>query len=1027
MSTRTPLPALQWLQARPQWVCWRREERKGKRTKIPYNARTGQRAESNNPATWTSYAAAKRAYERSQHTQRSYDGLGYMFQRDITGIDLDHCIDRDGQIEPWAKVVMHRLASYAERSPGDGIHLYVRGTVPKGIRRAISAEQHPRHPEAAIEMYCEGRYFTVTGAHVEGTPTSIEANQDVLDTLYAELTAEVPAAKCGESQAAMPVTISLDDDLLLKKAGEARNGEKFRALFYDGPRGYPSASEADMALCLLLAFWTGRDTARMDRLYRKSALYRQKWDAERRDSTYGWETIHKAAAVCTVVYDPRRTHSQLERDIEQVLQQIAQHQARLNGVRKRKPYQLTPGEVPTAKVLEYLDMNEYGDALFFAAVFAGQVCYDHTAREWYLWDGHAWKRDATGKVRQLVAGVLGTLYLRAAADLNTTQAELDLEIQELQHDGMEESDAQMSALKEQYKVLTGQMGELRNRAKALRSARRMANVLMFVQSEMGITSDMWDTHPWLLAVLNGVLDLQTGTCRDGNPGDFLRTVAPTEWTDLDTPCPRFERYLQEIFADKPDRDALIAFLQRLLGYAITGLTMHHVFPILYGEEGRNGKDTLLEILKAVLGALVGAVSNDVFIAQDRLRSAGAATPHLVDLQGKRLVWGSETKEGDRLNIAQLKLLTGGGEISARKLHGHQYTFTPTHKLLLITNYKPHADARDKAFWSRACLIEFGLRFIDNPQAPNERLADTTLRDTLKQECSGILAWLVRGCLAWQEQGLAVPESVRLATDRYRDEEDKLLLFIQECCIVQPEAWVRAGALFKAYHDWYEANQFGGRGMNSKLFGDEMKKRFQRKEVMRGRIYQGIGLLANDLDQESLPFSDEKMMEDHTGSMEDEGRPSIGHEPSSGANGTIVQQASYGGYGGLREVFAKNEKILPSIERKHGNTLHTLHSSLAVNTSQLAPEAELEGMEDRTAPSIDTPYPPGESDEGMRLLEALRKRARGVTKLLWQVSESGFPDGYLPRDEFFQRVEDCLTSGDPRRRTAVIAAMKERLA
>ena len=142
---------------------------------------------------------------------------------------------------------------------------------------------------------------------MEGTATSIEANQDALDTLYAELTAEVPAAKCGESQAAMPVTISLDDDLLLKKAVEARNGEKFRALFYDGPRGYPSASEADMALCLLLAFWTGRDTARMDRLYRKSALYRQKWDAERRDSTYGWETIHKAAAVCTVVYDPRRT------------------------------------------------------------------------------------------------------------------------------------------------------------------------------------------------------------------------------------------------------------------------------------------------------------------------------------------------------------------------------------------------------------------------------------------------------------------------------------------------------------------------------------------------------------------------------------------------------------------------------------------------------------------------------------------------------------------------------------------------
>src|SRR5262249_27262292 len=150
------------------------------------------------------------------------------------------------------------------------------------------------------------------------------------------------------------------------------------------------------------------------------------------------------------------------------------------------------------------------------------------------------------------------------------------------------------------------------------------------------------------------------------------------------------------FEDKLDRETLIAFLQRLLGYGITGATTEHIFPILYGEEGRNGKDTLLSTLESVLGPLVGAVSNDVFIASDRLRSGGAATPHLCDLQGKRLVWGSETKQGDKLNIAQIKLLTGGGAISTRQLHGKQYTFTPTHKLLLMTNYKPHADARDKA-------------------------------------------------------------------------------------------------------------------------------------------------------------------------------------------------------------------------------------------------------------------------------------------------------------------------------------------
>ncbi len=161
-------------------------------------------------------------------------------------------------------------------------------------------------------------------------------------------------------------------------------------------------------------------------------------------------------------------------------------------------------------------------------------------------------------------------------------------------------------------------------------------------------------------------------------------------------------------------------------------------------------------------------------------------------------------------------------------------------------------------------------------------------------------------------------------------------------------------------------------------------------------------------------------------MEGHPSPSIGHEPPPEANEQLTQQASYGGYGGLREVFPKNEK-LPPIERKHGNTLHTLHSSLAVNIIQPASEAKAEGMEGHVSPSIDPPYPPGESDEGMRLLKAVQMQARRVTKMFWHVPDSGYPNGYLPREEFFHRVEDCLTCGDSQRRAAVIAAMKERLA
>jgi putative DNA primase/helicase len=439
----------------------------------------------------------------------------------------------------------------------------------------------------------------------------------------------------------------------------------------------------------------------------------------------------------------------------------------------------------------------------------------------------------------LASGPLASVYLDASAQLaeEAAQAEKRLDPELLQH--LKGDDPHL----QRYEWLRAMTGALIGRAKALKKLKRAQAVLTYAQAYLRITSREWDTHPWLLACANGVLDLQRGELQSGKPEEYLKTAIPTEWTALETPAPRWDQFLQELFQDKPEqeREALVTFLQRLLGYGITGSTVHHVFTILYGEEGRNGKDTLLDTLKDVLGPLVGAVSNDLFVAQDKFRASGAPTPHLCDLQGKRLVWGSETRQGDKLNIAQIKLLSGGGEISTRQLHGRQYSFTPTHKLLLMTNYKPHADARDQAFWSRACLIEFGIRFVTHPHASNERQADPRLKDKLKEERSGILAWLVRDCLAFQELGLAIPASISLATEKYRDEEDRILHFLNECCVLRPEATVKASVLYEAYKAWREENQFG-RGMNATLFGNEIGRRFAKKRGNTGMIYQGVSVL-----------------------------------------------------------------------------------------------------------------------------------------------------------------------------------------
>src|SRR5215472_17644731 len=146
-SSTRKRPALEELQARPQWVCWRKEQRKGKLTKVPYSAVTGSKAASDHPQTWATYRQAIQA----QHARR-YDGIGYMFHRDYTGVDLDHCVHSDGSIDSWAQAYLARLPSYAEYSPTHtGIHILLRGTVPSGIRRHVPDAPHP---EAAIEMYC---------------------------------------------------------------------------------------------------------------------------------------------------------------------------------------------------------------------------------------------------------------------------------------------------------------------------------------------------------------------------------------------------------------------------------------------------------------------------------------------------------------------------------------------------------------------------------------------------------------------------------------------------------------------------------------------------------------------------------------------------------------------------------------------------------------------------------------------------------------------------------------------------------
>jgi hypothetical protein len=286
------------LRERPQWVLWREEERDPKPTKVPYRA-DGRHASATDAATWTSYDQAVAA-----HKAGGFDGIGFVFTTSdpFCGIDLDGCVDfLAGQLDPEAAAIVAHLDSYTEESPsGLGVHVIVRAELNGGRRRA-----------GKLEIYDRDRYFTVTGTRITGTPATVEKRQEQLDEIRARFLADPPPA----AQPHAPVPVGLDDRELLDRAYAASNGEELRMLYAGAWQGrYGSQSEADLALCSRLAFWTGRDPARIDALFRSSGLMRAKWDSRRGDATYGELTIARAVEGTTETYNPELRQRQTPPD-----------------------------------------------------------------------------------------------------------------------------------------------------------------------------------------------------------------------------------------------------------------------------------------------------------------------------------------------------------------------------------------------------------------------------------------------------------------------------------------------------------------------------------------------------------------------------------------------------------------------------------------------------------------------------------------------------------------------------------------
>lgn len=375
-----------------------------------------------------------------------------------------------------------------------------------------------------------------------------------------------------------------------------------------------------------------------------------------------------------------------------------------------------------------------------------------------------------------------------------------------------------------------------NAGEKRQKAERISATLRVSQHMLAIEPEQMDTDPWIMNCQNGTLNLKDGTFRDHRREDTLTKLCPTTY-DPDAKAPRWEQFLMEIMGGN---EALVAYLQRLAGYSMTGVIREHILPILYGT-GANGKSTFLGALRNVIGGDYAAEA-----APDLLMTRGG-NPHpteRADLVGKRLVTTVEVEDGRRLAENFVKQLTGGDEIKVRRMREDFWTLKPTWKIFMATNNKPEIKGLDFGIWRRVRLIPF--LFV-----PGADKIDYNLMDKLMNETPGILAWAVRGCKAWLEGGLADPTEVLAATSDYRNDSDVIGKFFTDCCVLMPTLKVRAGDLYEAFSEWHE-REIGGETMSGTAFGRRLTDLGYKieKQGVKWRIGVGLSELSARLPKEN---------------------------------------------------------------------------------------------------------------------------------------------------------------------------------
>jgi len=447
-------------------------------------------------------------------------------------------------------------------------------------------------------------------------------------------------------------------------------------------------------------------------------------------------------------------------------------------------------------------LSDVGNAERFVAINGNVARFVPEREKWIVWRDGGWRTDSDEVLHQHAKRTV-----RLIAD----------EAKGLPKDSDEAKAIRRFAIASESRGKVDAMLGLASREGAVRTPERML-----------------DADPLLLGVENGVVDLRDLSFREARPEDYITKRTGATY-DPAAECPQWLGFLSQILMGSEEA---VGYIQRIAGYALSGLTTERVIFFFVGLLGGNGKSTFLEVVRHVLGDY--ALASDAEMLMTGRGKSGGVRNDIARLAGARLVTVSESEEGARLAEANVKSLTGGDTIAVRFLFKEFFEYQPTFKIIMATNKRPQVRGTDPATWDRLHVLPFDLSI------PKEQ-RDKGLRDRLLSEKAGILRWALEGCAEWQRGGLRPPAGVVAATVAYREEQDLLGQWLDSACTVDfdnAEIRVPASVAHKAFSVWLK--EHGEEAVSRRAFGERM--RVKGFAVVKSSRYHYLGLRLNDDDR-----------------------------------------------------------------------------------------------------------------------------------------------------------------------------------